>query len=170
MAGHDGIWQDDMDRAINRISPVPASWSRVIEPFTPLVSTLDQVDAHLTMIVVKCLSLEALDTISTNIDALGGDFRLNAEGMMEYRSIISDNQFAQIMFAACVGLIPHCASIEYAAAQHTPAIVSEMDRHYWVCSCGDRSEMGFPESYIADNEGLRHILLAAQEIRVNHGE
>jgi len=168
LAGHDGIWQDDMDRAIDRISPVPAAWARVIEPFDQMIGTLDAVEEHLTRVVVKCLALASLDQISIEVNALGGDFRLGPDGFMAWNSKVSDHRFAEIMLKSCLDLVSHYASIEYAATQHTTAIVSEMDRHYWVCSCGDRSEMGFPESHIADSEGLRHILLAAQEIRMTH--
>lgn len=170
LAGHDAIRQDNMDRAINRISPVPEAWSRVMEPFNNMVDSLGPVEGDLEKITVKCLALECLDEIAYAIDAMGGNFRLGPTGMMEWNANISDHQFGSIMLNVCLELISHYASIEYAATQHTTVVISEMDRHYWVCSCGDRSPVGFPESYIADNEGLRHILLAAQEVRVINGE
>lgn len=165
-----GIWQDHMDRAINRISPVPSAWSRVLEPFNAMTSDLGQIESDLEMIAVKCLALECLDEIASAVDAMGGDFKLGPNGMMRWNEKVSEHQFGTIMLNVCLDLISHYASIEYAATQHTTVVISEMDRNYWVCSCGDRSEIGFPAPHIADSEGLRHILLAAQEIRISHGE
>ena len=165
-----GIWQDDMDRAINRISPTPSAWSRVMDPFKPMVADIEPVESDLTRIIVKVLALAALDEIATTVNEMGGNFRLDSTGMMEWNNKVSDHQFSNIMLNACLGLVQHYASIEYAATQHTTAVVGEMDRNYWVCSCGDRSEIGFPEPHIASNEGLRHIMLVAQEIRTLNGE